>query len=317
MGCIYMHDSPEDYDTIIEREQEYGWRSMLNGVFHNVANNTSIRTLDILDLPPKGCSTFYSEEWTTFLNSLEDIKLELWAGDNGAGWHSNTTEGYLDFISDLSGYFFDHLTAIRRLEFVADPENPVGCEGMRHSPLPIKPTAMENIKHITLHNCFLDTPLTGFLASKSQHLETLHLLDCFSGHDSGLAENGISWSEFLKDLRETKPLLTELIVLNTKIPLTSDEEFNREPKKREPEDVKAIRETLQNDSQRRLFSYVALDDKYGMVFKNEEKNVESFEDGDDQREYDAMMELVASNRVKVALPPEYSGPCKSNSTQSV
>lgn len=44
-----------------------------------------------------------------------------------------------------------------------------------------------------------------------------------------------------------------------------------------------------------MWPYVYLDDKYGMVFHDEDENVRAFEAGTDQREFEALMEVAEEN----------------------
>lgn len=310
LGSIYIHDEGEDSDTIQEREGDYIWRSTVNQVFTSMAENQSITRLELLDLLPKACSVFEKELWSKFLGGLDELKIELWGGDNGAGWHSNTTEGYLCFIADVGRLIFDNLASLKRLEFMSDAQNPAGCEGMRHSALPFRPDTMGNLEELDLWNCFIDPKLLEFLKTKSGQLRKVRLFECFSaGEDFGLAENGITWSKFFSAWCEANPVCEELVVYNSKVPLTSEEQFERgASKEEEPDDVKAVREALRRDTRRKLFSYGYLDDKYGMVFCNEEANIERFEQGDDQKKYDTVMEIVAQNRKTKSLTPTWPEP---------
>lgn len=349
LGSIFVHQDGETYGNVISREASFTWRATMNDVFASMAANTSIRALKLVDLLPRFCSTFWTKEWMEFLERLEDVQIELWGGDNGAGydrflppiilrfadvlcrWHSNTTDGYGKFIADLGDRFFKNLKSVKRLEFVADKGNVVGCEGMRHgmlvchfalqdgstnltsAPFPMRPDDLgDALESLILMNFYIDPALLAFLQARPQQLTSLHLINCAAAVPSGpsLSENGIPWSEFFAGFRNVEPALQELVVLNTVVPLSSDEQFNRYGPKEEPDEIKAVRERLRAEPHQRLFAYGYLDDKYGMVFANEEENLEYFEQGDDQREYDALMDLVAQNRASSGLPTEYAMPSK-------
>ncbi len=223
--------------------------------------------------------------------------------------------GYSDFIKMLNKRFLSKLTAARRVIFVADVDNPVGCKGMRHSPLPFMPEDMPAIEYLELWHCFVDPALLDFFEAKAQQLKSLRLMDCYSAgtEDLSWADNPRSWADVFARIRKADSVLQELSVVNQLVPLCETEAYPPEPAEEDepkPDNVIAIRETLRLDSGRRLFPYVHLDDKYGMVFAQEETNIEQFEQGKDQKEYDALMELVKANRVAASLPPEHSALCK-------
>lgn len=48
-------------------------------------------------------------------------------------WHSNTTEGYTDFMAEMGDFFLEPMLSVRYLQFSADKGNPVGCIGSFHS----------------------------------------------------------------------------------------------------------------------------------------------------------------------------------------
>ena len=71
----------------------------------------------------------------------------------------------------------------------------------------------------------------------------------------------------------------------------------------EAADVKSVREALNSNTGRKLFAYMTLDDKYGQLFRDEEANVKAFLKREDQREYDALCEVVTANRIAEGLQP--------------
>lgn len=108
--------------------------------------------------------------------------------------------------------------------------------------------------------------------------------------------------------------MREFDVLNICMPLTTAEarsisvaEYDRAPGD-EPDEVKAVRATLKAHGERRLFAYSGMDPDWGCTSADEETTVEMFVKGDDQREYDTLMGIVAANRASCGLPVEYLSP---------
>lgn len=183
-------------------------------------------------------------------------------------------------------------------------------------PSPIQSYAkFDALESLTLTHILLDPSLLTFLKRKSQQIVSLFFINC-SAAIEGLSENGIAWSDFLRVLRETSPILREFAIVNDSVPLTEQEyyaysdptdTYNNED---DSDLINNIRATLETASKRRLFAYVRLDFKLGVPLPNDELNIEMFVQGDDQREYDALMAVVAANRASCGLPIEYPSPSK-------
>ncbi|KAK4506471.1 hypothetical protein PRZ48_000203 [Zasmidium cellare] len=310
-GGIYINDSEESIDEVPGAEATFPWRALYTKAFESIANGSkALHRLEVHNLPPKTTSAQQTPEWRTFLGGLEEFELSLWGGDNGVGWHSNTLAGYLESIENLQNTFFQHLTGANKVSLIAHYDNPIGCDGMRQVSLPFQPKDLPKVEHLTLQDCFVDHNLLRNLAKKPGQLKSLHLNNCFSaGNDEnpGLADIVVPWAEFFSALRRTQPNLEEFILTENRVPpLTHEEQFpghygdrdphNYTPPDNEPDDVKAVRRGLKEDPGRRLFTYICLDDKYGMVFAYSEVNIQAFLLGEDQREFDALVEMVEGNR---------------------
>lgn len=53
---------------------------------------------------------------------------------------------------------------------------------------------------------------------------------------------------------------------------------------------------LESDHTRLFFWYKTLDDKYGMLFDDEETGLRCFEDGEDQRSYERLLNLIEQSK---------------------
>lgn len=177
---------------------------------------------------------------------------------------------------------------------------------MRQCPIPFGRRQLPALQHLELQDCFIDPGLMAFLNNHPGQLKSIHLNNCYSAgddQDMGTADLAIPWHEFFSRVRTSQPNLLDFAIEERRTPpLTHDEEFVQPedtpfvPSEDEPDDVKSVRRILSENSERRLFSYVCLDDKYGMVFAYHDVNVEAFLEGNDQREFDALMRSVEGNR---------------------
>ncbi len=88
LGSIHIHAEAEGAEDVDEKESEHSWRAIVNQTLSSVALNQAIEDFDIVDLFPKLNSVYRKAVWRQFLGRLKHFRLELWGGDNGAGWHS-------------------------------------------------------------------------------------------------------------------------------------------------------------------------------------------------------------------------------------
>ncbi|KXS09714.1 hypothetical protein M427DRAFT_63617 [Gonapodya prolifera JEL478] len=303
-GTIYISQAIEDMDDVAKAEKTFGWRDTMARVWRSISVNQVISVLEICTLPPNITTAWHEEWWSRFLGRLERLTIGMWGGDNGAGWKSNTTEGYLDFLERLDDYFFVHGQNMRFLHIVAHEGNPFGGSDflLNYASWNLGVRCLPQLQHLRLQNCFHDEHLRDFLRGHMNSLESLHFINCMA---PGMLEPDVSsWAEFFTVILESGPsVLKSLVVENNSVPLTHEEEFNVEPKwgnLGEPEDVRRVRERLKADPTRKLFHYAYLDDKYGMVFAGRDVIVNRFLMGEDQAAYDRLMEVVKANAARLS-----------------
>ncbi|KAK8015358.1 hypothetical protein PG990_008654 [Apiospora arundinis] len=298
---IYTFEEPEDEGRTRDKEEYWEWRALMNETWQALSSNPHVKDLTIKEFVPRWTSAFRADDFRSFLGRLESAHLSILGMDNGAGWKTNTVEGYVIFLAeDLDQAFFHHMHNLRRLAIHASDEGPLGCEGFRHIPLALKPDDLPVLHSLTLSNCFVGPELVDFIRSHAQTLTSLDVGGCVSAGDgSGMAENPLYWAEFFDQVYGVKPALTELIVGGARAPLTREENYDHYANEEEEPEVREIRQKLKADSGLKLFSYCSLDDKYGMFFRDEEVNVEAFQRGDDQRAYERLMGLVRQNKERL------------------
>lgn len=280
-NSVALEDATDE--DLLEKETGSGWRPKYAAILGLLARNTTIQHLKLVNIPPKDTIVFNTHEWRTALARLDSLDLSVWGGDNGAGWHANTMPEYNDTIECLRWRFFEHLDNVRRLTFRAHAGNPIGCSGMRHMPTLLHDGVCPKLEHLELEYHFIDPVLQEFLVRKARQLKSLHLVGCLSAwceDFGGLAEDGITWEEFFNAIIAAKPALEQLVVSsNSALP------------------------GLSIKGKDHVLVYKTLDDKYGMVFENEEVDAERADDGKDLDSYNRLMELMTANRANLGLPP--------------
>ncbi len=294
---IIAFEQGENLENVEWAEETLVWRSMMNETWTALAANQTARQLTVKQFVPKWATTFATTKFQEFLGRLESASISVLGLENGAGWNVNTMDGYVQFLCGLGDVLFKHMRELKHLSLEAADEGPIGLDGFRQIPLPLRGSDMPVLQSLKLRNCFVGPELITFIKGHAKMLKSLELEDCVSGGDAfDMAENAMHWYEFFRNVRETKPILSNFVIRG-KAPLTSKEQFGES----DPgEDINAdnileIRRMLENDKNRKVFCYADIDSKYGMFFRCEEENIEAFERGDDQIEYDKLMKLVNKN----------------------
>ena len=304
-NSIYIHQLSESAEQVHTAESTYQWRADIRRIFDAVSQNTTLEHLEIQNLLPRQCSTWETKNWGIFLGKLSSLKLGIWGGENGAGWHSNTLDGYHDFVKDLGPGFFKHLTKLRRLHLISNTDNALGCEGMNHSPLPISTEDLLCIEDMELENWFIDPALQNFISARRDSIRRIVLTNCKSAHSIyyTIADNPITWATFFRTVRKLQPsVLIQFLVANTVIELDWRETIDEEDQRQhgygsyDRAAVETIRKQLHENKNLRLFAYASLSDSYGDMAQSDDDVRQSFNDGQDQKEYDALMQVVAKNR---------------------
>lgn len=179
LGGIYIHEDHETQDEVSEREESLLWRKVINETYQSLANRKGVKKLELSEVVPRACSTFYSANWQSFLGTLEELHFSLWGSSENS--HSNAVPGYLDFCEDLNDLFFAHLQRLTSLKLIADRGNPMGMNGGNHHlPTPIRPSDMPKLMHLELENFFVDPALVDFVGSHSKTLTSLTLKNCLA-----------------------------------------------------------------------------------------------------------------------------------------
>lgn len=286
-----------------EAEHSLPWRKLMLRIFESVARNgpVSIPKLELLNLPPAIVSFYKSKDLNDFLGGFRSFKLNLSGGENGAGWNMNTQPGWVQFASRLKAYFFDHLRAVEEVAIEGHETSPLGCEGGNSAPLPFGKQQMPQLRSLFLKNCFIDSGLVDLLTQQlsAGKLEELVLEDCHSTAESDMAQDHPTWAELFLALSTTKSQSLKKFEVREAGTYPNDNGINimaydEDDNVQEVREVKTILEDQEKNG-RRLFSYISLDGKYGMVFPQEWLNREKFLAGGDQKAYDDLMTMVMKN----------------------
>ncbi|KAF9532988.1 hypothetical protein CPB83DRAFT_903469 [Crepidotus variabilis] len=295
---FYHFERAESEEQVREREGEDAWRALMARTYAAIGENKSFSTVKSLDLRgvvAKAVSSWWQADFKAFLGSLQDFTLSTIAMENGAGWCQNTNEGYLDFLAKLGHNLTRHLRNVETLSIAGNDEGPIGCQGMRHAPSSLGVEYMPKLRHLYLKYFFLDPPLIKFIENHVKTLETIVLDECFGTGEITLAENGYGWKEFFNRIAATKTkrlVRFDISWENIELPW-GDLHHSEDQDSDEFRTGKALLK-----SGRRAFAYGYLDDKYGMLFQNEDANLEKLVEAEDFKAYSELMNIVKVNATK-------------------
>ena len=290
--AFYTFEDEEEEEQVALSEEDQAWRALMAHTYDAIGQNGihAPKALELRGLVPVEVSTWRSQGFRSFLASVESFSLSVVGSDNGAGWKSNTLDGYLGFLRSMHSFFFDYLSEVRHFSFTASDAGPPGLEGWRHTPLNLYKHQMPHLKSLYLNHVFISEQLAEFIGSHDSTLESIHLDNCFSGAGCGLAENGITWAAFFSILNRTDLSALKRIQVTPREPLFSPDysDFT-------DEDTTRIKQLMEADPARLFFCYKTLDDKYGMLFDGVETAVERFDNGEDQKSYERLLNFVKRN----------------------
>lgn len=296
-GTCDLDNELDDYEETVEAESTEAHRSLMERSYTALTRNpaSTIENLELRDIAANPCSTWWSKEFKALLPGLSSFTISLRGGDNGAGWCINKVYGYPHFINALDRFFFRHLSDTKHLSFSATEDGPPGLAGhMNHVSLPLHKGKLPKLQTLELKHVFISEELAAFILDHGTSLESIRLNECYSGLEDSLAFDPLSWGEFFSTLAagNTKRLRSVVIGASSLELIRPQDMKERDWKYGEAVEAKELRETIPT---RRMYEYRCLDDKYGMLFDNEELSFRRFQDGRDHAAWERLCEVLRNN----------------------
>ncbi|KAM0484067.1 hypothetical protein ACHAP7_003575 [Fusarium lateritium] len=293
LGTIYTFGETEAKEETLGLEATYIWRAQYTEFFRDVSANQNIRHFIIKNLLPRDSSAWKEREWKAFLWRLDEFDLSVFGGDNGVGWKASSQEGFHDFIEDLPWYFMQHATDVTRLRIEAHRWGIFGTGSGLDIRLPLRSDNFPSLRSLTLKNIQIGFELIEFLTSHGDSLQELTMEDCICDEGWSMMDDTPVWADLWSTLRTGSSAIAKVAVVQTKTPplalMEGIEGANHSP---DSESASQIRKMLKEDESLVLWRYGAVDTKYRMVEDLEEVNISRFEQGDDQREYSKLLDVL-------------------------
>ncbi|KAM0197317.1 hypothetical protein ACHAPI_005181 [Fusarium lateritium] len=268
-------------------------RNAQEELFGRCLSKSEYQTLHNQEPTPRDSSAWKEREWKAFLWRLDEFDLSVFGGDNGVGWKASSQEGFRDFVEDLPWYFMQHATDVTRLRIEAHRWGIFGTGSGLDIRLPLRSDNFPSLRSLTLKNIQIGFELIEFLTSHGDSLQELTMEDCICDEGWSMMDDTPVWADLWSTLRTGSSAIAKVAVVQTKTPplalMEGIEGANHSP---DSESASQIRKMLKEDESLVLWRYGAVDTKYRMVEDLEEVNISRFEQGDDQREYSKLLDVL-------------------------
>ena len=277
------------------------WRILISSTYSALAANEAphFNSLELRYWVFTYTAPFESPQFHGLLNKLENFTISIRGGTHAAGSNINTTPEYVAAIPNLDSYFFDHLKTALSLTIEAPESGPIGLSGGRfHAPLALRTHQMPLLRSMNLAYIFICPELLAFITSHACTLEVLVLRNCAASVDDDEQADGLFyWKDLFAGMKAAHlPKLHHLEIAPRELPLVSEDsllELELDFSEEEIEEIEQARRLLEErGTKRRVFSYVELDEKYGMYFHDEDENRAAFQRGEDQAAYEKVVRMV-------------------------
>ncbi|KAF7532679.1 hypothetical protein G7054_g7739 [Neopestalotiopsis clavispora] len=292
VDSIWVFEQPENEEASIkEKEARYPWRRLMAAVWHVLSQNLQAKKLVAKDLMPKPTSTFFSRQWHDFLSRLQELKINMWALDNGAGWMSNTLIAYEDFIDHIGQYFFEHTTHVQSLVLAAHPECPFGYAAASHDvALPLKVGALPELRHLELYEVYVCPEIVDFVCRVNSRTTGLVLRNCHV--NTAQYDGPYTWADFFEALMgNNNNALKSFVVEYDKLVSMSIPEPDQDTEIKLPNRRRvAERRVTRQIPGAIVFDHGSCSDKYGYYCQDGYKNYDYFAAG---RDLSAFQSLTA------------------------
>lgn len=276
--------------------QETPKQDLISRNYSALTQNKSPRFkhLEIRQLAVESVSTFSNATFHDLLSHLEQFTISIHSDDFEGKPCLNMTRGYRALAGKLEENFFNHLANVTTLSLKAPRLGPLGLEGWPYVPVTLKANHMPLLTTLHLDCNFVSPDLVNFLVGQKDTLEELTLSHCYASTRvftdmRSQAKNGIYWSQLFTSLFSARlAQLRRFKLVGCEISPSHEKDFRKDPNEK-------TRTILRQDPARILFAYAILGNMYGVLFYDKEQISAALLEGEDQRSWDRLMELVETN----------------------
>ncbi|KAK8041415.1 hypothetical protein PG994_014422 [Apiospora phragmitis] len=191
-------------DELTIAESETNWRQCLTATWQALVDNPgTIRHLALRNLIPVVSSAWLTPAWHAFVGRLESLALGFWDSEWVVDRQDEFDVGGLEECMDE--WFYVHATALRRLEFVANPGQPYATAlwGTLSSALGTDLPNLPSLRELRIVNCIISEELAALIAARVlSRLHRVELVDCVSGapYAPNFGSQDLYWLSFFRSI---------------------------------------------------------------------------------------------------------------------
>jgi hypothetical protein len=276
---------------------------------HSIRTSNQIPSFEIRHLNFANISTFYTDEFHSFLSRLESFTLSIKPFENGGGWAFNTSNFFPGFADCLVPWFLSNLGSAEELTFDSSHTSRLGSgdifQAYPHD-IGLRYAEMRSLRVLTLGNIVICPELQDFLSHHLGTLRSITLQQCYAIEPSDRNHpDAYAWRHFFPPLTEALaevrkedpsagPTKFNLIYNKTPAKMLRLED---PPRYMDANLIARAKAKLAMEHQGPSMFYGDVDQKYGGLFYETTTSLEEFLYGDDETEYRRFMVVVQSGRV--------------------
>ena len=164
---------------------------------------------------------------------------------------------------------------------LGEVETPAQCS-------PLLPQYFPRLMYLSLENFFIRLQFLQFLLAHKNTLESICLVNCH-------AEDPMEWNRIFDSLSTAKPSRLRSFTVEPREAPFEYIDGSGHRMGASPERIEQARTVLAEEPHRRMFSYALVHVEYDFLVDLGEVNVDEFLEGNDQRAWDRLQDLITEN----------------------
>jgi hypothetical protein len=219
LGLLYR-----DLDCYPNKFANTSWMQTMDRMWLMLQQNRRLASLEVVNMPVLPMASWVDSAWAKFLGRLSKRVVICIAGQGIPFQHLRAYIAYRDFFRNMDQYFFNHMTALEELFFIADQKNPYSDSEFHGMRIALTPQHMSRLHVATFRNCLIDMHCVRFLITAcSRSLHSLRLVGCAVSANDHTSTDIASWAEVFSRISARYSMtLKKLVIMENHISLPDD-----------------------------------------------------------------------------------------------
>lgn len=300
---VWKHFQNHSNEGLQALEDKEAYRALVAKLWTAVSHNVSqsrrgIKSLKLPCFMPFPSTVYSLPILRNFLGTIEKFEISVWAPDRHCGFWGHIGRSDRNPIPKLD-HIFSALKSCTDFTLEVSKVHWLALKGFGDPRLGISPGQMPLLKRLTLRWLLATNELVTFLKDHSNTLEEIVFEHCAASSDS-LITDRIDWHELFESMQSLSNLKSVRVlpqnVFSEYEPIHLSESELQERSQR----LKNIQEdALVSGGQRRAFEYMRVYRRAGEWRKHEEQILRKYREGEDQKAWVTLLDMVERNRNKI------------------